>query len=466
MEKTYKLFEILLVLDEKAVRQVRKMLRSPFFAYRDGLQLLFETALKYLKKKQIQPSLAQLHLHTFPGQDFEATRIRGLMSDLLELLEEWLLIHHWRQDPIGSRLTLSAIYRQKQLEKSFQSSIRKSSRLLQSYPLRNQDYYRWTLQLHEEKMIHQSASRRTEDLYFQEISENTDITFLIRKLKNACSLLTHQSVYKTEYDFGLLDFFIDHIEESAYMEVPAVAVYYYCFRFLQEEDSLTYFQQFKHTLTQHRQQFATEDLKGAFLLGINFCIKQLNKGFRAYAREGLELYKEGIAQDILLENNQITRFTYNNIVAMALFLKDFDWLHHFIDTESDHLEPSYKQATISFNKARLAFAQKAFGQALVHLQSAEYKDLVNNLISKLLLVQIYYELEEVSSLESHLDSFQQFIRRREVSDYHRRNFMNIIGYVRRLMAIPAYDKGKRAELRAQIEAEQVLSVRDWLLAKI
>ncbi len=468
MPGKYKLFDLIATFDAKETRKVRKMLRSPFFVYQKNVLELYEEFVKYYEKKQQDPTLEYLFKKLFPSEPFDSLKLRGLMSYLLTILEEWMIINHYKNDQIESRLILSSIYRKRKLEKNFQSSIKKSNELLQSFPYRNEYYYEQSLKFYKENMIHEMSSKRTEDLYFQEISENTDISFLIRKLKNACSLLTHQSVVKTEYDFGLLDNFIDDLEFSKYLETPAVALYYYCFRFLKEKNNLHYFQKFKSILTDHRSKFSIEDLKTPFLLGVNFCIKKLNQGDKPFAREGLELYKEGLKQEILLENNRINRFTFSNIVAMALVLEEYDWLEKFIDESSEKLNPTYRAATICFNKARLSFAKKEFGDALLHLQSAEYKDLVNNIISKSLLIQIYFELGEFRSLESHLDSFAQFIRRREVSDYHRKNFVNIIGFVRKIISTPSYEKEQRAELRKQVKEERVLSVsvRAWLLEKV
>ena len=81
-------------------------------------------------------------------------------------------------------------------------------------------------------------------------------------------------------------------------------------------------------------------------------------------------------------------------------------------------------------------------------------------------MRIFYELEEYDSLFSHLDSFQIYIRRREVSDYHRKNFMNVIRFVKRLVALPELDKKMREELQREIEQEDVLTEREWLLSKI
>jgi len=83
-----------------------------------------------------------------------------------------------------------------------------------------------------------------------------------------------------------------------------------------------------------------------------------------------------------------------------------------------------------------------------------------------MLMKIYYELEEYDALFSHLDSFQIFIRRREVSDFHRTNYMNIIRLVKKLVSLPELDKNMRNQLKLEIENEKILTERDWLLSKI
>lgn len=467
MKKNYKLFEIIEVLTKKEVKQLRKLLRSPFFVIREDVKQLFSVLEKEFLQKRKIPSLEVLHKKTFPSKRMNENRIRGTMSDLLELIEELLAINHRQKDKLKTKLLVSAIYRQRKLKKSYNTNITKISHLLEQHPKRNASYFQQMLEFQVEKMKYQIASQRTEYLYFQEISETNDVLYLIQKLQNACSQLSHQSVFKTEYDYGLLKYFSDEIENhKAYMDIPAIAIFYYCFRFLTEKNNLSYFQKFKSQLSIHKSLFTKEELQAPYRLAINFCIRNLNQGDKYYAREGLDLYREGLEEKILLENDLIPRFTFNNMIAMALALEEFDWIDLFIQSNADKLDEDFKEQTINFNLARLAYARKNYNKALLHLQSSEYKDLVNNLISKMLLIKIYFELKEFESLYSQLDSFQQFIRRREVSDYHRTNFMNIIRYIRKIMDVPSFAKNEQQQLYQQILEEPILSEREWLLQKV
>ncbi len=463
MKRSYKLYDIIATLSEKETRQLYKLLRSPFFVLREDVKRLFTfIAQRQVKGKPI-PSQEIVFRKTFPKAEWDDLRLRGTMSDLLGLIEEFLVINRQRANKLTTQLQLTEIYRRRKLSKCYQSSVKKVDRLLEEHPKRNADYYQHVLGLQMEKMEFQSSTKRTDHLYLQEISDTNDVLYLIKKLQTACAQLSHKSVYKTSYDYGLLNHLLEVIEQEKYISIPAIAIYYYCFRFLTETDRHEYFQQFKMQLSAHKHHFTKEDLGAPYRLALNFCIRKMNEGDNQFTRDAWELYKGGLEEGILLENNYIPRFTFNNMIALALLLKEFEWIDDFISNATHQLEEDFRDQTISFNLAKLAYARKNYKQALIQLQTSEYKDLVNSLMAKTMLIKIYVELKEFDSLAFHLDSFQQFIRRREVSNYHRSNYLNIIRYVRKMIALADYDKEERAQLREEIRAEPILTERSWLL---
>ncbi len=466
MTGNYKLFNLLKTFDTKEQRQVKQFLKSPFFVRRDDVKDLYEVLLYFIKKDRPIPPLEKLFLKVFPEERYDALKLRGTMSDLLELVEEFLLISMHRKEKIKNQLLLTKIYRQRNLEKNYKRAAKKLLKLMETEKLENAKAYENLLAFQVEQMNYQSSTKRTEHLYLQEISDTHDVLYLSQKLKNACAQLSHQLVYKTKYDYGLLNLLLEEINQEKYLQYPAIQIYYYCFRFLTVEEGANYFQKFKKAFFQNKEKFTKEDLEGPYRLAINYCIRKLNEGNTAFAKEGWELYKEGITEKILLENNQIPRFTFNNVIAMAILLKEYDWISQFIEESAVLLDQEFQAQTVSFNLARLAFAKKDFEEALSHLQSVEYKDLVNVLISKMTIIKIYYEMQTEDALYANLDSFTQFIRRREVSDYHRNNFLTIIKIVRKMINIPEFDKKALLDLQNEITNTPNISEQKWLLEKM
>ncbi|MEL7426378.1 MAG: hypothetical protein AAFN81_25515 [Bacteroidota bacterium] len=460
------LFELLRGLSHSELRMLKKYVRSPFVTHREELALLCELLVQSCYEKQAFPAKEELYVLVFGHSLYNDQRLRSLMSDLHLRIEDYLRwLSSENRRPIAD-IHLTALYRKRGLNRHFQRTSRKVNRQLEESTIRNADYYQQQLLFQIETNRFQTTNKRTGKLNLQEIGDTMDTLYLAQKLRHVCSQLSHRAVYQTDYQFGLLAQWIDEIEDSPYLTIPAIALYYYCYRFLTEAYSQEYFRKFREQLRQHYQQFPQDELKDLYRAAINFCIRKLNGGSLDFTREGWELYQDGLSQQLFLENQQLSRFTFDNIVGFGLRLEDFGPVVDFIENYQQYLAPAYRESAVHFNYARLEYSRRNYTQALTHLQHAKPKDLVNQLILKTIQLKIYFEADEISLLESHLDSFRHFIRRREVSDYHRTNFSNIITYTRKLISLAPSMREQRQRLGSLIEAEPILSEKEWLLSKV
>lgn len=457
------LYDVLLSFDKAELRRFGKLVRSPFFTHRSELERMFSFLAGCLYRGRALPGKDVLFKKSFPEKTYDDLLLRATMSDLRELMEDFLIWQKLRGDKFRARLALAAQYRERNLAKFFSQTMKKAAEELDSDPYKNAEHLAQRLDFQLEKAHFQTQTVRTAALPLQAISNSIDLLYLAQKLRHACTQLSHQAVFKTRYDFGLLPRVLEDVETGGHLNTPAVALYYYCYRFLTEQYSLEYFRRFRAELRQNGNAFPDGELKGLYLFAINFCIRKLNEGSEPFIREGWELYQEGLAKGFLLEHGRLSGFTFNNVVAFGIKLEAFREVEIFIQKYRKVLEPAQQEGFVNFNLARLEYSRHQFSAALRLLQTADFKDLINNLIAKTLQLKIYYELGEFDLLESHLDSFRTFIRRRELSDYHRANFTNIIGLVRKLTALPPGEKQAKSALRTAIENTEILTERDWLL---
>lgn len=153
----------------------------------------------------------------------------------------------------------------------------------------------------------------------QQLSDQTDVAFIARKLRLACFALSHQSVYNTDYRFGLLEMLLEHVRNmAALQQIPAVGLYYFCYLSLTDAEGERYFIQFKTMLFACTDQLPVDEQRNLHLLAINFCIRRINQLESRYSRKTYELYKSALQANLLLENNQLSHFAYNNIAAIAV----------------------------------------------------------------------------------------------------------------------------------------------------
>ncbi len=448
-------------LTSSEIRGFRKAAQSPYFTHRTDFYSLFY----YLEKFKDKPSSIdkrKLYEYCWPQEPYKDVKLRAALSDLKELIEKFLVTNEILKNSEKLNQALLRIYSHKQLPDAFSKKLKQAEKLIAKKQTIGFHKMKMELNIQEEELKFLTRQQRTAELPLQAISQKMNRLFILEKLKHACLQLSHQLVYKTEYQFDFLQVLIPIIEKGNYLEDPSIALRYYCFQFLKNPDAQKEFKLFS-TLLNKDIQFETEELKDLFLLGINYCIRQLNQGSLFYLEEAWILYQAGLEKKVLLEEQQLSRFTFNNIIAIGIKLKKNEALETFIKTYQDFLPLQDKDSLVFFNKARMAYAQKDYDEVISSLQKVSFRDVVDNLIAKSLLSKVYFEIEEQDLLEAHLNSFAQYLRRGKIGKYHNQNYKNFIVFLRKLITIPPFEKEKREQLKQQIEDCEILTERQWLL---
>ena len=461
MKNTY-LTNLLSTFSKKELRGFRKFIHSPYYNLRQDVTDLFDLLDNCFRECLPFPTKTEVFKKLYGKKEsYDDHKVRMAMSFLLKLAEQYLVKESLFSETVLVKTRLAAIYRQRKLPKHFEKTLRDAREALNSDERRNATHYSLDQELLMEEYRFYSAYRRTADHNLQAVTDNLDVTYFSQKLRQACLLLSHQAVYKKEYRYGLIDAILRQVEKDGLLEVPAISLYYYCYKSLTEPDEPFYFQQLKKLLVEEGKKFPKNEMADLSLLAINFCIKKYNEGKHEYLQFEFDLFKDGLEKGYLLNEGILSKFTYRNVVATGCALKEYDWVEEFIHQYRNNLEEGSRESMFSFSLARLAFERKNFGAALQLLQKSEYKDLLLNLSAKGLILKIFYETAEYDALYSHLSAMERFIRRKNIIGYHRAYYMNTILFTRKLMEVST-DK-EMAALKKEIEAEKALAEKGWLL---
>lgn len=457
-------FEIVANLSKPEQREVRNFLASPFFNQREDVRQLFD----FLTDEKTPNDRKAARHALSPGQHLDDQQLRLTGSYLLKLLEQYLVLKEKQSEPLTDHHLLLTAYRRRKLPRHFEKTMRATTKQLENQPLRHAVFYLENYLTEHEQYLHLLESGRTKELNLQAVEDQLTMATLAMKLRQACLLRSHQAVFKTPYRIDLLEEMLALASEPPYQNAPAVQVYRLCYLALFGESGEEQFRTFKAALFEHGGCFPKEEIGSLYLLAINFCIKKINASQHGYLREALDLYKQGLQTELLLdENGQLSRFAYNNITGIALRLPDeWAWVEGFVETYRSYLEPGAQEAAFSLNMARLAFAKKRYDEALSHLQRADYKDFINGMAARILQLKIYFEKQEIELLDAHLKTLRMFIRRNKRMGYHYQNWLNIVHFTQKLMELNPFDEEQRAVLRQAVEAEATLTEKDWLLAQL
>jgi hypothetical protein len=455
MNKTM-LFEVLQSMQAVELRELERFIQSPLFNQQPRHYLLF----RYLTdcvRGSVQPDPQAAYAVLFPDTPYKDAALRMSVSALLALVEQFLAWQELSSVPLQRKTALVAAYRKRGLSKHFHIALREARADLEANPWREAQYFRQAHYLHWEQYQADAAAHRMQELNLQEVSDTLDTAFIIHKLQVACLALSHQAVFNTQYRIDLLEAVCAEADQQLHQ--PVVALYRYCYGFLQDKSAaFDYFSAFRQLLETAGSVLPPEEQRTLYLLAINFGIKRINTASEGWLEATFSLYKNALELGLLLENGQLSRFAFNNIVAIALRLGEANWTSVFIQQYKPYIERQYREATSDLSMARVAFFKKDYKTALLHLQRADYKDTMNNLTAKTLQLKIFYETGEWDLLDSHLSSMQAFIKRHFAIGYHRTNYSRIIAYTRQMMQNEA---GAAAALLQQIEQDPILTEKEW-----
>ncbi len=457
-----KLWQILSVLTREEWNELRKFVESPYFNRRGEVVRLLHAL------EQVQsgiPDRQSVFRQVFPEKPFSDHRLRQSMSFLLQLVYEFLEIQSFRADVPGRLLLRSGALRRRGLNDRSSDTLSVASGQLQDSPLRNADYHDlwYRIELDSYKTRFERITPGAAEI--QKLSDSLDISYITRKLWQACFLWSHQQISGAAYDYGLLPAVTAYVEQHNLTEIPAAGAYYYCYRALTGAESDTSFERFIRLLQQENTSFTEEEVRDLYLLALNFCIRKVNSGSKTYLPFQFELYRSGISGGYFTTEGALSRHTYLNAVTTALALREYDWAIQFTDSYRQQLPAVYRKPLWQFNRARLAFSLGENNRALELLRDVEIRDTQLLTAVKTVQIKIFHETGNTDLLESHLQALQTFIRRRKAEmGYHRVNYLNMIRLLRRRMEIPDNDRDAIRRWIIQVQETPDVAERDWLLS--
>ena len=252
-------------------------------------------------------------------------------------------------------------------------------------------------------------------------------------------------------------------------DIPELAIYYYSFLTLYEEDNVANYYKLRDLLDKYGKDMPRQEAIEIIDSALHYCTGKFNRGHREFYQEYFDVFAFALDYDIFSLNNEFAPWRYNNIVGVALRLDKLAWAEQFVEEYKHLLPPDTRQNTYSFNLARVYRFQKNYPKALALLHGVEYEDIGYNLISKMMLTITYFELDEFDALDAFIESFRIFLKRNEkkISAQRRTSYLNLLHYVRALTRLIPGDKAAREKLRQSIENDKSMIVNhEWLLEKL
>lgn len=460
------LFQVFSSLSSKEIREMGLFIQSPYINRRDEVSRLYDFFVKNSSISEGALRKEKAWKYIFPNKAYNDKEMRYAMSFLLKALRQFLVYKEVDEDKAQSQVLLCRSLRHRRLNKLFEKEVKKTLEWQENQPFRNTLYHYNNYQIQFERYEYISQKRRSGDMPLQKLSDELTYFYIADILRQSCTILTHQTISTRDYDLKLLNEVLKHVEGNDYSFAPAIPIYYNSYKALSNLDNESHFHEFKKLLYKHWNLFPLAECQDLYLLATNYCIKRLNKGDHKYIREGFDLYKSGLENQIFLEDGYLASFNYKNISRLGLALGEYDWVETFLNQYRKLLEPKKRENDYTYNLAFFYFQKRDYNNAMQLLQKVDFDDVLNNLDARRMLLRIYYELGEYDALDSLLDSFKTYISRQKDIGYHKDNYLNLIRFVKKMIRSNLSNSATRIALMDEVKNTPAFSEQNWLLKQL
>ena len=465
-----KLYSILGNFSRIEQNRLRKYLISPYFNKNEGIIGLFDAFIRQINSENgVELDKEKVWQKLYPGKNYNDVRFRKLNSDLLKLVESFLAQQIYEENPLHQATYLVEAVGRKKMGKLYNSTMRTARRLSEQQTHKPGDYYYYQYKI--EKNYYDLAEfelKRGRRINVEEIANNLDRFYLAEKLRSYLLVLSQKQFITHEYQYLFIDEIIEHIKSHNYDDIPQISIYYQIVLMLSEKENAEHYYKLKELLQKYGSIFPKEEEEGIYGAALNYCIANINQGNREFLHELFELHKIVLEREIIFVDGYLSPWDFKNFVTVAQRLGKYAWAENFINDYGSRLPEEFRETAVSFNKARLMFYQKKFGEAIDFLQAVDYEDVSDNLDTKGLLLQTYYELDEIEPMISLMESLRTFVNRhKEIPVQRRKNYLNLIKFLKKIIKIHPGDKVAIEKLKNEVgEMTGIAANRAWVQEKI
>lgn len=471
--KDTKIYHFLSGLSKTELNRLSKYLESPYFNRNEILLTIYYQLENHFRDKPTD-ELSSIHIwnQIYPQTPYHGDRFRKLCSELMDLCEAFLAQQIYDNNPLHQANYLLQAVHHKQIERMYNSATNTARNLAKKQFFKPASYYYYLYEIEknlyklENVELNRASKKNIEKINLEKIVSNLDYFYISEKLKYYCSLLSWNKIIALDKNLLFIQEIIQIARSDEFIDIPPIAIYLKIQDTLIDFDNENHYFELKNLIEKYIDLFPLDEAKNILDNAINYTILKGNKGNIEYLKESLDLYKKSLDKELIYVNEEITPWTFKNIVSIALRQKEYEWTETFINIYGEKINKLYRLNAINYSLGSLYFYKKEFNKAIPLLQKVEYEEIYYSLDAKALTISTYYELDEYMFLGSFFESFKNYLtRNKNISQSNKIRYLNLIKYTKKLVESSQYSKSKLLKLKEDIKADSSIG-KNWLLEKV
>lgn len=474
-----KLINVLRTFSKNEMKEFEKLVASPFFNRgRNYTPFLIELKKFYPKFDNNMLTPEYIHSKLYPGKKFNKQVIWNMTSGLLNMTEEFLIQIDMDKNIFERKChTADELYERK-LTQLYGQKLKVLERDIDKLGL-GEILFAQKMQLEMRKI----------NFFFLEDKQFLAPNLVVRKgeflilhflvlMSNVITNMHYNSLlFNTSYPLNLpyelinnlsLDKVIDYAKENNY-EYAYIMEFYYCMIMTSvSPDNVSFFLRAKELFEDNSQRFEAGEKEGLLGVLINYCIYKVNSGDDFFRKMLFEINLLQLKEIDEMRKKEFGKVFFLQALRNALSINEIEWAKKYIEKYTPYLKPAYQKSMRALGYAFLNFYLKDFEAVLENLKNVKFIDTRDKLHVRNLYMRTYYELNEIETVISQIDTNRHFLNKNHsIPKKTKSSYLMFLNHLSKLINIKVYNKTDEIEsILKAAEENKKLIFGTWLKEKI
>ncbi|MEM7040214.1 MAG: hypothetical protein AAF570_24815, partial [Bacteroidota bacterium] len=404
----------------------------------------------------------------YPDTAWNKIKFRKMKAALVRLFLEFLGTDRLQEDrPRLGQARLEALNALNE-ERFFIANFMEVRDALLSQTPRPEDWMEKSTAIALEQYRYQIRQpERRPQVSLQGVLNDFERNYATRKMQLAYFALNHIQIMGQNIEMLDIDLHLSRVEEWAPQLPPESRLYLLLYRINSVENRQDEYEALRAELPQ--ADLPSETAYDLYTGLLNYCARRLNAGQQPMRGEIWSIYNEMLSSGILLQEGKILAAHLKNIVSVGARLQQFEATSALIETYGQRIFGDFAENAQQYNHGILYYHMGRHEDATrcLHNTLYDYEDLFYGLDARIYLLRIYFETEDLRSLDSLCDAFRMFLKRNKALPRARKAaYQQFIRQLRRLAHIPGFDAQRLDKLRDEIVNGRRISATAWLYEQV
>lgn len=356
----------------------------------------------------------------YPVKKYNYGIMKNLIYDLKKLAEDYLSYLCWKKSSFYDKALINELWDRNAMELFLKKALSYNN-TLEKMKAKDQIYYSDKLfvqplidEYNINRLMFNSSRTQTNDLLVK--------SFLMQYILNCFHLAVEMQKTKNKHDLRFLEYLLGYFkdDDKFFDDSPLLKIHFYLMLSFFDIKEDEYFSGARKLFKDIFKTLPKNEIKNIYNILILLCIFKINEGKNEYWNIKLLINIEVVNNNILShrKDGSIELEAYRNIVQFASNSNEYNILKDFINRNKHNVITNNPKTIVMYSDAFMNFAERKYENCLNLCSKINFKDFweLNNVNYffkcdvKLLAIRSHYELDQLETTLSSVDSFKHFLK--------------------------------------------------------